>query len=457
MRAAIYARKSSKQEQGDTGDSLSVEEQVSGATAFIASKGWTLGPIYKDEATSGRKIPLDEREGGRALMAAIKAKTFDVLVVRNVTRLGREMSDNLVAQVAMHKAGVKLYGYADGQEIKGGKALDKMMACLGNFGAEIHSETVSEDTCRGKLKTAKAGKFPGGRPPFGYVVEGDRLAVYEPHAAVVRRIFELAVGQGLRQIARDVGKLATTVRNILHSKAYLGELQYTGRLADGTTETVTITVPPIITPTQWAAAHKRMAATRLVHSGQRGKGGQLHGSVAQDTGLDSHHLLSGFLRCGSCGGNMKLSTRSRKGGKPWLGWYCSRYYGHGNSKDEGCRGAVAYEELTHAVRSALDPAAIQQEVLAYLSTIKLTDPDIERARLGVELAKAEKEEGNLAEAIAQGGDMPVLVARLKAASTRVEGLRASLVSQEAVAEQAASLDPEEFAEACACRRRAGKT
>jgi hypothetical protein len=169
--------------------------------------------------------------------------------------------------------------------------------------------------------------------------------------------------------------------------------------------------------------------------------------VAQDTGLDSHHLLSGFLRCGSCGGNMKLSTRSRKDGKPWLGWYCSRYYGHGNSKDEGCRGAVAYEELTHAVRSALDPAAIQQEVLAYLSTIKLTDPDIERARLGVELAKAEKEEGNLAEAIAQGGDMPVLVARLKAASTRVEGLRASLVSQEAVAEQAASLDPEEFAEA----------
>jgi site-specific DNA recombinase len=400
-------------------------------------------------------------------MAAIKSKvkSFDVVVVRNVTRLGREMSDNLVAQVAMHRAGIKMYGYADGQEIRGGKALDKMMACLGNFGAEIHSETVSEDTRRGKLKTARAGKFPGGRVPFGYTVvkkmaEGklrfDKVIVDESQADVVRRIFTLATGQGLRQIARalNAGPIrphvkdwgATTVRNILHSKNYLGTLEYTGRLADGTTETVTITVPPIITKQQWDTAHKRMAQTRLVHHAQRGKKGQLYGSVAQDTGLDSHHLLSGFLRCGSCGGNMKLSTRSRKGGRPWLGWYCSRYYGHGNSKHEGCRGAVPYEELTHAVRSALDPEAIQQEVIRYLFSIPATDVTA-RETLAVDLAKAAKEVDNLADAIGQGGDLPVLVARLKAATARVGGLRAALAAQETLADQAASLDPEDLVEA----------
>jgi hypothetical protein len=35
IRAAIYARKSTTQERGETGDSLSVEEQVAGAKAFI--------------------------------------------------------------------------------------------------------------------------------------------------------------------------------------------------------------------------------------------------------------------------------------------------------------------------------------------------------------------------------------------------------------------------------------
>ena len=52
-RAAIYARKSTEQERGDTGDCLSVEEQIAGATAFIHKQGWTLGPIVKDEKTSG--------------------------------------------------------------------------------------------------------------------------------------------------------------------------------------------------------------------------------------------------------------------------------------------------------------------------------------------------------------------------------------------------------------------
>jgi hypothetical protein len=143
----------------------------------------------------------------------------------------------------------------------------------------------------------------------------------------------------------------------------------------------------------------------------------------------------------------EVTTRARKNGRAWLGWYCSRYYNTGGSKHEGCRGAVPYEELTHAVRSALDPAAIQREVVAYLSTIKLTDPYIERTRLAADLAKTEKEADNLASAIGLGGNLPVLVGKLKSATARVDGLKASLAAQETLADQAATLDPEDLADA----------
>jgi len=59
MVAAVYARKSTEQERGETGDSLSVEEQTASATAFIRDRGWTLGPVFKDEAVSGWTVPLE--------------------------------------------------------------------------------------------------------------------------------------------------------------------------------------------------------------------------------------------------------------------------------------------------------------------------------------------------------------------------------------------------------------
>lgn len=66
MITAIYARKSTEQERGESGDSLSIEERIAGAKAFITERGWPLGPVIKDEAVSGWTVPLEERPGGKA-------------------------------------------------------------------------------------------------------------------------------------------------------------------------------------------------------------------------------------------------------------------------------------------------------------------------------------------------------------------------------------------------------
>ena len=50
-----------------------------------------------------------------------------------------------------------------------------------------------------------------------------------------------------------------------------------------------------------------------------------------------------------------------------------------------------------------------------------------------------------ANAIGLGGDLPVLVAKLKAATAQVEALRASLASAQTVADRWGELDPEDLA------------
>jgi hypothetical protein len=118
---------------------------------------------------------------------------------------------------------------------------------------------------------------------------------------------------------------------------------------------IKIPVPPIVTQAQWDKTHARLDATRQKHTGVRDAKGQLRGSVAQDSHLDSRHLLSGFLKCAFCGGGMSLQVTVHKGGKPWKGWICTRRYRQGSSKLEGCRGSVPYDAITQAVRGALDP------------------------------------------------------------------------------------------------------
>jgi site-specific DNA recombinase len=52
---------------------------------------------------------------------------------------------------------------------------------------------------------ARAGRHNGGPRPYGYKYEDGALVVYEPEAAILRRIYaEYLAGRGQREIARDL-------------------------------------------------------------------------------------------------------------------------------------------------------------------------------------------------------------------------------------------------------------
>jgi site-specific DNA recombinase len=458
MRFLSYGRKSTDKMDG-------VDRQIELCHDEITRLGGEIGPDFRDNDVSGAKF---DRLGLNGLLTTMRPG--DGIMMMDASRLGREQSETLALQVRIVKARVRIFHYQDGQELKVDTATQKLVAQIHNFGHENFRDEIREKTRQALHKIASQGHVAGGKV-YGYNIaqeNGHKVRmVNQAQAQVVRKVFQaVADGLGLLRIVRILNAEGIAAPQSGHvcnptckhkpmSKAWkvsgvrwlLDRPIYRGEIVYGTTTKLDAPHLRIVDEVLWKAAHNRLADTRAKHPGVRDAKGRLHGSVAVDTGLDSRHLLSGFLRCGSCGGNMKLSAISHKGGKVWKGWYCARRYQQGNSALDGCKGSVPYDAIASAVRGALDPKAIEAEIIAYLKTIAAPGPEDQRDRIVADLAKAEKEEQSYADAIGLGGDLPVLVAKLKGVSFRCESLRASLASHQAIADNLDDLDPEDLADA----------
>jgi len=102
MRAAIYARKS--QDDSDKSiDNRSTTRQVDRAREYATSKGWEADEehIYIDDGVSGAEY--ESRHGLARLMASLPKRgrpPFDVLIMSESSRLGRDMTRNSAYMVS---------------------------------------------------------------------------------------------------------------------------------------------------------------------------------------------------------------------------------------------------------------------------------------------------------------------------------------------------------------------
>jgi site-specific DNA recombinase len=207
MIAAIYARKSTDQNLPDV--EKSVARQIEHATAYAARKGWTVDPahVYVDDGISGAEF--ERRPGLTHLLAALSPRPpFGMLIMAELSRLGREQIETAYVLKRIADAGVRTWCYLDDREAVLGSALDKVMVNLTGFGAELEREKTRARTFDALSRKAKAGHVAGGIV-YGYVnvrVDGHvERRIHEPEAAIVRRIFEAyARGIGITTIAAEL-------------------------------------------------------------------------------------------------------------------------------------------------------------------------------------------------------------------------------------------------------------
>src|SRR5690606_23637097 len=189
--------------------------QVEHARAFAASKGWTVddGHVYVDDGISGAEFAA--RPGFVRLMNALKPKAaFDVLIMSEESRLGREAIETAYALKQLMQAGVRVWFYLEGRERTLDSPTDKLLLSVTAFADELEREKARQRTYDAMVRKAKAGHVTGGRV-FGYdnvdvtLPDGTRSHVERrinaDEAAVVRRMFELcASGYGLTRLTKTL-------------------------------------------------------------------------------------------------------------------------------------------------------------------------------------------------------------------------------------------------------------
>jgi site-specific DNA recombinase len=461
MIAAIYARKSSDQ-TGVADEQKSVTRQIDHARAFAASKGWTLADeaIYIDDGISGAEFA--NRPGFVRLLNALKPRpAFQILIMSEVSRLGREQFETSYALKQLSQAGVRVFSYLDDREVLLESATDKFMLAALNFGAELEKEKASQRATDKSVRTARAGYVTGGRL-FGYdnidVLDGGGKRshvvrqINDAEAAIVRRIFQLsAEGHGVKTIAKTLnaeGAISpraqqgrsrswapSSIREALYRDTYRGVIVWNkSKKRDKwgahkqtdrpVSDRITVDSPSlkIIDDQLWAAAHIRLEAVRGVY--MKATGGRAFGRPA--LGDPSKYLLTNLALCGCCGGTMWVRSRAHGNGRKFY-YGCSAYHQRGrtvcSNHADAPMAEADYMVIEPLLDEVLDESILRDAVDEACRLLQGDDGMAERlAKIEARIATIDQERGRLATAIATGGDLDGLLDALR---TR-ERLKATL-------------------------------
>ncbi len=382
MRAGIYVRYSSENQR-----EASLEDQERLCRQEAERLGYVVTKVYSDRALSGQ-LGEDQRPGFAAMQEAAKRREFDVLIVDDASRLSRNAGDALKIQERMRYLGIGLVARSDGINTVQNPKNSELVFGIKSVMNQEFIRDLREKVWRGLEGRARAG-FSAGGLPYGYrsepVHEGGRIVgyrrtVYEPEAKVVRRIFRLFVGDedGQRHSSRQIVKLLNaegvsppgarwrnrTIRQaktwsytaivghrrlgtgILNNRLYIGKAVWNRSqwMHDPDTgahcrsrirpaeEWVELDMPDLrIVPQElWEKAQARAVTASVTH------GAESRRNVGK-------YLLSGFVKCGTCGGNYIKATGSYR---------CGQHRNRGEVACTNTRG-ITVAKLDRAVIAAI--------------------------------------------------------------------------------------------------------
>ena len=201
-RCAIYTRKSSEEGLEQNFNSLHAQRQA--CEAFIrsqAGEGWRLvKAAYDDGGFSGATM---DRPALKTLLAHVKEKRIDVVVVYKVDRLTRSLVDFAKMVEIFDAHGVSFVAVTQqfNTTTSMGRLTLNVLLSFAQFEREVTGERIRDKIAASKQK----GMWMGGTVPLGYDVRDHRLVVNPKEAATVRLIFQLYIElRSVRQVRDEL-------------------------------------------------------------------------------------------------------------------------------------------------------------------------------------------------------------------------------------------------------------
>src|SRR4029434_10283867 len=193
MRCAIYTRVST--ESGLEQDFNSLDAQYDAAQAYVRSQahaGWTLVRTrYDDGGFSGGST---DRPALQRLLAEVRARKVEVIVVYKVDRLTRSLADFAKLVELFDAHGVSFVSVT--QQFNTTNSMCRLtlnvLLSFAQFEREVTAERIRDKVAASKRK----GLWVGGTVPLGYQLKDGKLSIVADEADRVRLIFAryLALG-----------------------------------------------------------------------------------------------------------------------------------------------------------------------------------------------------------------------------------------------------------------------
>ena len=191
-RAGLYCRLSKDDDQ--QGESVSIATQRAILSAHCQERGYEIYDVYVDDGYSGLNF---DRPDFQRLLADIKAKRVNIVLTKDLSRLGRDyIMTGYYSEIFFPTQGVRYIALNDNYDSLNP---ENDIAPFKNILNEMYAKDISRKVKSAKRQQAKDGKVIGGQAPYGYVIENHKLMVDSEAAKVVQQIFELA-SQGLGEV-----------------------------------------------------------------------------------------------------------------------------------------------------------------------------------------------------------------------------------------------------------------
>ena len=329
MKIAAYCRVSTEKEaQID-----SLEKQIEFFNEFTKKNGYELYKLYADEGISGKQIK--HRKQFQQMMIDAKAKKFDKVVVKDVSRFARNTVDLLQSVRELKSYGVQVDFLNNGEVMEGGSEF--ILTILGAM-AQQESANMSKRVKFGKDITAQKGRVPN--LVFGYDKIPDErytLKINEEEAKIVKEIFESYAykGIGTTKIAWDLNDRGIRTKKTKSKWVQTSIVRmlknpiYTGRVTNKKSE-----VTDFITGTrkelpeeEWIVVEKpemRIISDELFDRAQELLEQRSNEFKLNNKREKTEYVFSTLIYCKHCGYSFRrIKRKYTADGPEYIRWVCS--------------------------------------------------------------------------------------------------------------------------------------
>jgi DNA invertase Pin-like site-specific DNA recombinase len=202
MRLVGYVRVSSEGQLDGLG--LKVQEQA--IRRWARKHDHRISSICRDEAQSGT-ISFTERPGLACALEALKQGQADAMVVLNLGRISRLLTDQEAALQVVWRHGGQVFTVESG-EVLADDPDDPMRTAMRQMAGvffQLDRAMIVKRLRDGRRHKAEAGGYASGRPPFGWRAEGKELVEDPIEQATLARLLTLhGEGRSLRAIGAQL-------------------------------------------------------------------------------------------------------------------------------------------------------------------------------------------------------------------------------------------------------------